>query len=132
MSVMKKLSVMKKYFVLGLTLFLVYGCVQDKSKETILITAEKQGAAKLAVVLGTKPGAAEKRVTELLAERIKDRTGLVLAGSGDNAEYRLVLGTVTTNEKIRETLAKLESTVPAWVKSDWRWEEIVASCNRFK
>ena len=35
-------------------------------------------------------------------------------------------------QKIRETLAKLESTVPAWVKHDWRWNEIVASCSRFK
>ncbi len=57
--------------------------------------------AELAVVLGTKPSPAEKRVTELLAERIKDRTGLALARSGDNAEYRLVLGTVTSNEKIK-------------------------------
>lgn len=31
-------------------------------------------------------------------------------------------------QKIREILAKLESTVPAWVKRDWRWHEIVASC----
>ena len=35
-------------------------------------------------------------------------------------------------EKIRETLAKLESSLPEWVKRDWRWEEIVTSCNRFK
>jgi hypothetical protein len=94
------------FLLLGLTFFLVFGCVQDKSKETIIITAEKQGAAKLAVVLGIKPSAAEKRVTELLADRIKDRTGLALASSSDNAEYRLVIGTVTTNEKIKNFAAK--------------------------
>jgi hypothetical protein len=31
-------------------------------------------------------------------------------------------------QKIRETLAKLESSVPEWVKRDWRWHEIVESC----
>ncbi|MCP4313428.1 MAG: hypothetical protein GY790_19395 [Bacteroidetes bacterium] len=35
-------------------------------------------------------------------------------------------------EKIRDTLTKLESNLPEWVMRDWRWEEIVASCNRFK
>ena len=34
-------------------------------------------------------------------------------------------------QKIRGTLAKLESSVPQWVKRDWRWDEIVESC-RFK
>jgi len=37
--------------------------------------------AELAVVLGATPSPAEKRVTELLAERIKDRTGIALAES---------------------------------------------------
>ena len=31
-------------------------------------------------------------------------------------------------EKIRETLAKLEGSLPEWVKRDWRWSEIVKSC----
>tara|TARA_R110002049_G_scaffold77528_2_gene198239 strand:- start:2963 stop:4726 length:1764 start_codon:yes stop_codon:yes gene_type:complete len=97
---------MKKYLILGLTLFLVYGCVQDKSKETSLVIVEKHGTAQLTVVLGTKPSAAERRVTELLAERIKDRTGLVLSRSDKNTEYHLVLGTVATNEKIKTFAAK--------------------------
>jgi len=36
------------------------------------------------------------------------------------------------NQKIRETLTKLESAVPAWVKRDWRWNEIKVSCSRFR
>jgi hypothetical protein len=35
-------------------------------------------------------------------------------------------------QKIRQTLAKLQSSVPQWVKRDWRWDEIVQSCRRFK
>ena len=35
-------------------------------------------------------------------------------------------------EKIRETLAKLESSAPEWVKKDWRWNEIKVSCSRFR
>jgi hypothetical protein len=31
-------------------------------------------------------------------------------------------------EKIRETQAKLEGSLPEWVKRDWRWSEIVKSC----
>ena len=32
-------------------------------------------------------------------------------------------------EKIRATLAELESSAPGWVKHDWRWQEIVTACN---
>lgn len=31
-------------------------------------------------------------------------------------------------KKIHETLVKLESNSPEWVKRDWRWDEIVQSC----
>ncbi len=31
-------------------------------------------------------------------------------------------------EKIRETQAKLEGKLPEWAKRDWRWAEIVTSC----
>lgn len=31
-------------------------------------------------------------------------------------------------EKIREAQAKLETSLPAWAKRDWRWAEIVESC----
>ena len=60
------------------------------------------GNAELAVMLGEKPSAAEKRVTELLAERIKDRAGVALAAPGDKAAFRLVIGKVASNTKIKE------------------------------
>ena len=60
------------------------------------------GNAELAVMLGEKPSEAEKRVTELLAERIKDRAGVALAGPGDKAAFRLVIGKVASNAKIKE------------------------------
>ena len=60
------------------------------------------GNAELAVMLGEKPSEAEKRVTELLAERIKDRAGVALAGPGDKAAFRLVIGKVASNAKIKK------------------------------
>lgn len=57
--------------------------------------------AELAVVLGADPSPAEKRVTELLADRIKDRSGISLAGPGDQAALRLVVGTVASSERIK-------------------------------
>ena len=63
--------------------------------------ALKAGAAQLAVVLGANPSPAEKRVTELFAERIKDRAGIDLAGPGAQAKFRLVIGTTASNEKIK-------------------------------
>jgi hypothetical protein len=60
------------------------------------------GNAELAVVLGEEPSPAEKRVTELLAERIKDRAGVALAAPGDKAAFRLVIGKVASNAKIKE------------------------------
>ena len=59
------------------------------------------GNAELTVVLGEKPSPAEKRVTELLAERIKDRAGVALAAPGDKAAFRLVIGKVASNERIK-------------------------------
>ncbi|KPK50345.1 MAG: hypothetical protein AMK72_02465 [Planctomycetes bacterium SM23_25] len=59
------------------------------------------GDAELAVVLGAKPSPAEKRVAVLLTERIKNRTGMALAGPGGKTELRLVIGTVASNEKIK-------------------------------
>jgi hypothetical protein len=61
----------------------------------------KIGSAELAVVLGADPTPAEKRVAELLAERIKDRTGVATAQPGAKARLRLVIGTAATNEKIK-------------------------------
>jgi hypothetical protein len=34
--------------------------------------------------------------------------------------------------KIQKTFADLDAAVPEWVKRDWRWDEIVKSCGRFK
>jgi hypothetical protein len=59
------------------------------------------GNKELAVVLGTKASPAEKRVTELLAERIKERTGITLAESPDKAKLRIVIGTLASNERIK-------------------------------
>ena len=59
------------------------------------------GNAELAVVLGANPSPAEKRVTELLAGRIKDRAGIALAGPGDKAALRLAIGTVASNDRIK-------------------------------
>ncbi|MCX6834564.1 MAG: hypothetical protein NTW07_05425, partial [candidate division Zixibacteria bacterium] len=60
------------------------------------------GNAELAVMLGEKPSPAEKRAAALLAERIKDRAGVALAAPGDKAAFRLVIGKVASNAKIKE------------------------------
>ena len=59
------------------------------------------GSGELAVVLGADPSPAEKRAAELLAERIKDRTGVATAQPGAEIRLRLVIGTAATNEKIK-------------------------------
>jgi hypothetical protein len=58
----------------------------------------------LFVELVPKPSSAEKRVKELLAERIKDRTGLSLATSADKAKFRLVIGKMASSDKIKAFL----------------------------
>ena len=70
------------------------------------------GNAELAVVLGAKPSPAEKRVTALLAERIKDRAGIALAESGGKAAFRLVIGTVASNGKIKAFSAGRKDIAP--------------------
>lgn len=57
------------------------------------------GNTSLTVVLGAKPSPAEKRVTELLAGRFKDRADIDLAGDGGKAPLRLVIGTTESNKK---------------------------------
>ncbi len=64
------------------------------------------GNEEIAVVLGDTPSPAEKRVAELFAERIKDRSGVSLAKSGDQSKLRLVIGTVASNDKIKAFAAK--------------------------
>ena len=59
------------------------------------------GNGQLTVVLGTNPSPAEKRVTELLAERLKDRAGIALTDSAEHAKFRLVIGTTASNDKIK-------------------------------
>jgi hypothetical protein len=53
----------------------------------------------LLVTLGGNPSAAETRVTELLAERIKDRAGIQLVRGNSKPALRLVIGTTASNEK---------------------------------
>ncbi|MFZ9937543.1 MAG: hypothetical protein ACO3JG_10880 [Luteolibacter sp.] len=36
------------------------------------------------------------------------------------------------NDQIQKTFADLDAAVPEWVKRDWRWDEIVKSCGRFR
>jgi len=66
-----------------------------------LQAAIKAGNAELAVVLGGNPSPAEMRVKELLAERLKERSGIALTGSADQSKFRLVIGTTASNDKIK-------------------------------
>lgn len=72
-------------------------CAAENSQTKVI----EVGNAELAVVLGTKASPAEKRVTALLAARIKDRTGITLAESADKAAFRLAIGTVVSNDTIK-------------------------------
>jgi len=72
-------------------------------KETLII-----GDARLAVVLGATPTPPEARVKELLAERLLDRSGIALASVSDATGIRLVVGTVASNDKIRNFAATRE------------------------
>jgi hypothetical protein len=62
----------------------------------------KVGDAELAVALGANPSPAESRAAGLLAERIKERSGIELAGPGGKASFRLVIGTAASNDEIKE------------------------------
>jgi hypothetical protein len=64
------------------------------------------GDGDLVVELATNPSPAEKRVTEILVEHIKDRTGIALTESGAEAKFRLLLGTVASHDRIKEFAAK--------------------------
>lgn len=64
--------------------------------------------AGLSVALGASPRPAEKRVAELLAERIKERSGVALAEPGSAVARRLVIGTVASNDKIKAFSATLK------------------------
>jgi len=63
--------------------------------------AIKAGDAQLAVALGANPSPAEMRVKELLAERLKERSGIALTDSVDQSKFRLVIGTAASNDKIK-------------------------------
>jgi len=73
------------------------GTAPESTQEQVM----KIGNAELAVMLGADPSPAEKRAAELLAERIKDRTGVPTAQPGAEIRLRLVIGTAATNEKIK-------------------------------
>jgi hypothetical protein len=97
---------MKKKILFYTAIIFVFNCVNiayagnkitENSKDRVIAI----GNAELAVVLGASPSPAEKRVVELLAECIKDRTGISLAKSGGKPKFRLVIGTVASNDKIK-------------------------------
>lgn len=68
----------------------------------------KIGSGDLAVVLGANPSPAEKRAGELFAERAEERSGVTLAAAGDKRTARLVLGTTSSNNLIKEFAATHE------------------------
>ncbi len=103
--------------LIGLCLLIPSLMAAETGDKEIAKTSTSQvlaiGNAELAVVLGEKPSVAEKRVTELLAERIKDRAGIALAAPGDKAKFQLVIGTVTSNNKIKTfSAARKEVAAP--------------------
>lgn len=56
--------------------------------------------AQLGVVLGANPNPPETRAVELLAERIKERSSISIAGPDAKPAFRLIVGTRASNEKI--------------------------------
>lgn len=67
--------------------------------------AARVASAELGVMLGQRATAAETRVAELFAERLKDRSDLTLAAAADAARFRLVIGTAATSDAIKRFLA---------------------------
>ena len=66
------------------------------------------GPGQLALVLGANPSAAEKRAGELFAERAQERSSVKLATAGEKGTVRLVIGTVASNDLIKEFAATHE------------------------
>jgi hypothetical protein len=93
-----------KFFVVILA---ATNCVGTASAKDSRMPGSEQGKMtavgdnELAVVLGDKPSPPEKRVAALVADRIKDRTGIELAGPGGKAAFRLVIGTTASNDRIK-------------------------------
>ena len=56
--------------------------------------------AQLGVVLGANPNPPETRAVELLAERMKERSSISIAGPDAKAAFRLIVGTRASNDKI--------------------------------
>lgn len=96
-------------FYVALLLFVNYS-VATQAGETGAVAPATNGVitigdAELGVVLGDKASSAEKRVTELLAECINDRSGIALSASPEKAKFRLFIGTVSTSKKSKAFLA---------------------------
>lgn len=79
------------------------------------------GNTSLTVVLGAKPSPAEKRVTELLAGRFKDRADIDLAGDGGKAPLRLVIGTTESNKTRPSPQATRRSPHSVRTDTSSRW-----------
>ena len=71
--------------------------------ETITI-----GPGQLALVLGANPSPAEQRAGELFAERAQERSSVKLAAPGEKGTVRLVIGTVASNDLIKQFAATHE------------------------
>lgn len=72
-------------------LFIGFACVLN-AEESVEKKRIEIGNAELSVVLGLNPTPTEKRVAEMLGERLKDRSGVALASTGEKARFRLVIG----------------------------------------
>jgi hypothetical protein len=92
---------MKNIVVAGLGLLSAVSLAAAGQTEPAKSTDIALCNGELAVALGAHPSPAEKRVAELFAGRIKERAGIALAAPGDKATFRLVVGTVVSNEKIK-------------------------------
>jgi len=68
----------------------------------------KIGSGDLALVLGANPSPAAQRAGELFAERAQERSGVTLAAPPDKGTVRLVIGTVASNDQIKEFVAAHE------------------------
>jgi hypothetical protein len=92
---------LSRAFLTGIALCAILATTRNAGAAELQPVALAVGDAQLAVILGANPSPAEKRVKELLAERIKDRSGIALTGSVDQSKFRLVIGTTVSNDKIK-------------------------------
>ena len=97
---------MKKKILFYAVIVFVFNCINiahagneisENSKSRVIAIGNEE----LTVVLGDAPSPAEKRATELFADRIKNRSGISLAKSVRKSRYQLVIGTAKSYNKIK-------------------------------